>query len=174
MQPVGIVMTNGNVAVNAMQFPCFFFVIEMCLTTLPGEPEGVVVLVTVDAGGLKHMTPGIIDLGFCFPVKACRIFKGIGPYIANPGFGLLQQVAISMGREVTIHAMHMDAPGIVVVGRAFPALGRVRMNMAGIAIFIGGCYYYCLVAQKDKQGSKDHPKQEYPSALFISLSSHNQ
>jgi hypothetical protein len=68
----------------------------------------------------------------------------------------------------------MDTPGIVVVGRAFPALGRMGMNMAGIAILVGGCFYYCFVAQKNNQACKDHPEQEYPSALFISLSSHNQ
>jgi hypothetical protein len=70
--------------------------------------------------------------------------------------------------------MYLDAPGIVHMGGAFPALGRMRMNVAGCTIFIGGSFHYRFVTQEDEQGCNKHSGQEQPSARFISFPSHNQ
>jgi hypothetical protein len=148
------------VAIDAVQFPGLSFVVEVGLSSLLGQSQRIVILVTVDAGSLKGVSLGMLDLTFGFPIETFRVFEPFCPYIAGAGFRFFDQIPFAMGWKMAVHTIDRYAPLVIVVGGEFPAVCGMRMDVTGSAIIVGGCFYYYLVTQEDKQCGHNYPRQK--------------
>jgi hypothetical protein len=150
------------------------FIIQVGFPAFLGESDWIVILMTMDAAYFKGVSLGIIDLGFGFPIEAFRIFKPFGVNITCTCFGFFHQVTFPMRGQMAVYAMDTYASLIVVVGREFPALGGMRMDVAGSAIIISGCEYNRFVSKENKQCGHNCSGQEEDPAPFFTFLSHNQ
>jgi hypothetical protein len=104
-----------------------------------------------DARGFAYMAFGKLNLRFGFPIETGRVFEKFTPDIANSCFGFLGQVTFSMWRKMTVHAIYLDARFIVIMGRAFPTLGRLGMDMTGGTIIVRRCFDNQSLTGKNEQ-----------------------
>jgi hypothetical protein len=162
-------MPHCNVTVDAVKFFGMILVIQVGFPPFLRQSQGEIVLVAMDTRGFIRMSLCILDLGFGFPVKAFGILKEFAPYIPHPGFDFLCQIPFSMGREVAIHTVDVDPTFVVVVGRKFPALRAVRVDVARGAKFIGGGCGDRFTSKEDDKGSDYGSSEEGPPCSFSSF-----
>jgi hypothetical protein len=148
-------MSHRDVTVNAMQCAFLLLVIKMSSQSVFTQAQGIIICMAFDTGAFKSVIFCIVDLGLGFPVNAFRIFKPHGPNIPDTGFDFFWQISFTMWRQVTINAVYLDSPLVIVVRRELPALVRVGVNMARFTVFVFRCMYNGFVSKENQKRTQE-------------------